>query len=210
MKKILISALIFSFILIISLNSFAAKMSGIEWYGDQININNIEGEEAYHIELSGKVSMISNDYQISCEYADFNSLSAELKLRENIEIKSNDYLLSASFLQGNIKKEELRLEGDVRLEGSDIKISSELMSYNNISRKAYFQKNAVLNYEDIRAKGDKITVVIEESLIIIEGNVKGERDGQSFHAERTDINIEDSSIKLSGKASLILPDRGEQ
>jgi lipopolysaccharide export system protein LptA len=112
-------------------------------------------------------------------------------------------------LEGVLEEEEFSITGGVKLTGTDLKMTAESLVYQHDTRQVTVTDNSAIKYKKIEAEADQIVYKMEENTALLTGNVIGEQDGRKFSAEEVTIDLTDEKIKLSGRAKLIFPDRGE-
>lgn len=155
---------------------------------------------------TGQVELIYDQLRITAEdegiYRRFNG---EVEFRKNVEFFYQEYEGQAVELTGNLKTEILHLKKDAQIKGPNSYLEADKIDFYQAEDRIEVKGSAYLEYNDFWAKADQITYYLEREMIYLTGNVEGERNGESFTAQKAEINQQTEEVQLQGQAQITLP-----
>ena len=194
-KKILFFLLIF--ILALTANVSAVR----ELNGDNLDLEQTEAGQVF--KARGNVELIYDELRITAEDEGiYRRYNGEIEFRNNIELFYQEFEAQALELTGNLESEIFHLIKEARIKGDNSLIRADQIDIYRAEDRIEVKGNAYLEYNDFWAEADQITYHLERELIMLEGNVRGERNGESFNSQSAEIDQKTEEVKLRGQASL--------
>lgn len=197
-KRVLIILTVF--LLLISTAASAKR----ELTGDNLELQ--QREEGQVVVAEGNVELIYDQLRITAEdegiYYRYNG---DVEFRKNVEFFYQQYEGESVELTGNIEEEIFHLIDQVKINGPESYLEADKVDVYQAEDRMEAQGSTYLEYNDFWAEADKIIYYLDREFIHLEGNVRGERDGQKFSSDAADINQKTEEVNLSGKAKLVLP-----
>ena len=201
-KKILFFLLIF--ILALTANVSAVR----ELNGDNLDLEQTEAGQVF--KASGNVELIYDELRITAEDEGiYRRYNGEIEFRNNIELFYQEFEAQALELTGNLESEIFHLIKEARIKGDNSLIRADQIDIYRAEDRIEVKGNAYLEYNDFWAEADQITYHLERELILLEGNVRGERNGESFNSQSAEIDQKTEEVKLRGQASLSFSEEQE-
>ncbi len=196
---------IFLILLIIFLVVPAAGVNAArELNGDQLDLQ--QTAEGQVIIAQGNVELIYDELRITAEdEAIYRRYNGEIEFRKNVEIFYQDYQGQAVELTGNLEEEIIHLIGEAAITGPSSYLEGDRISFYQAEEKIEVKTNVYLEYNDFWAEADQLTYYLDREFMRLEGNVKGERNGESFEAQAAEIDQKTEEVILQGRAKLTLP-----
>ena len=201
-KKILFFLLIF--ILALTANVSAVR----ELNGDNLDLEQTEAGQVF--KASGNVELIYDELRITAEDEGiYRRYNGEIEFRNNIELFYQEFEAQALELTGKLESEIFHLIKEARIKGDNSLIRADQIDIYRAEDRIEVKGNAYLEYNDFWAEADQITYHLERELILLEGNVRGERNGESFNSQSAEIDQKTEEVKLRGQASLSFSEEQE-
>lgn len=198
-KRVLIILTVF--LLLISTAASAKR----ELTGDNLELQ--QREEGQVVVAEGNVELIYDQLRITAEdegiYYRYNG---DVEFRKNVEFFYQQYEGESVELTGNIEEEIFHLIDQVKINGPESYLEADKVDVYQAEDRMEAQGSTYLEYNDFWAEADKIIYYLDREFIHLEGNVRGERDGQKFSSDAADINQKTEEVNLSGQAKLVLPE----
>lgn len=195
---------IFLILLIIFLIVPAGAEAARELNGDQLDLQQTEAGQV--IIAEGNVELIYDELRITAEdEAIYRRYNGEIEFRNNVEFFYQDYEGKSVELTGNLEQEIINLIGEAQITGPTSYIEADRIDIYQAENRIEVRGNVYLEYQDFWAEADQLIYYTEREFMNLEGNVKGERNGESFAAEAADINQKTEEVRLQGQAKVILP-----
>lgn len=180
-----------------------------ELTGDQLDLKQISAGQI--VVATGQVELIYDQLRITAEdegiYRRFNG---EVEFRKNVEFFYQEYEGQAVELTGNLEAEILHLKKDAQIKGPNSYLEADKIDFYQAEDRIEVAGNAYLEYNDFWAKADQITYYLDREMIFLEGNVEGERNGESFTAKAAEINQQTEEVQLQGEAQITLPKKEKE
>lgn len=194
-KKILLFFLIF--ILTLTLNVSAAR----ELNGDNLDLEQTEAGQVF--KATGNVELLYDDLRITAEDEGiYRRYNGEIEFRNNVELFYQDFEAKAVELTGNLETEIFNLIKEAEVRGADSLLQADRIDIYQAEDRIEVRGNAYLEYNDFWAEADQITYHLDRELILLEGNVRGERNGESFNSQSAEVDQQTEEVKLRGRATL--------
>lgn len=196
---------IFLILLIIFLLVPAAGVNAArELNGDKLDLQQTENGQI--ITAAGSVELIYDELRITAEdEAIYRRFNGEIEFRNNVEFFYQDYQGQAVELTGNLEAEIIHLLGEAAVSGPSSELKGDRISFYQAESRIEAEGNVYLEYNDFWAEAEQLTYDLEREFMHLEGNVKGERNGESFSAAAADINQKTEEVHLQGRAKVTLP-----
>jgi len=194
-KKILFFLLIL--ILALTINVSAAR----ELNGDKLKLNQTEAGQVFKAE--GNVELIYNELRITAEDEGiYRRYNGEIEFRKNVKLFFQKFEAQAVELTGNLEKEIFHLIKKAQVKGENSLLKADRIDIYRAEDRIEVKGNAYLEYNDFWAEADQITYHLDQQVILLEGNVRGERNGESFNSQSAEIDQKTKEVKLRGRATL--------
>ena len=198
-KRVLIILAVF--LLLISTTATAKR----ELTGDNLELQ--QREDGQVVFAEGNVELIYDQLRITAEdegiYYRYNG---DIEFRKNVKFFYQQYEGESLELTGNIEEEIFHLIDQVKIKGPESYLEADRVDVYQAENRMEAHDNTYLEYNDFWAEADKIIYYLDREFIHLEGNVRGERDGQKFSSNAADINQKTEEVNLSGQAKLVLPE----
>ena len=194
-KKILLFFIIF--VLTMTLSVSAVR----ELNGDNLDLEQTEAGQIFR--AIGNVELVYDDLRITAEdQGIYRRYNGEIEFRNNVELFYQNFEAEAVELTGNLETEIFNLIKEAELRGDNSLLRADRIDIYQAEARIEVKGNAYLEYNDFWAEADQITYQLDEELILLEGNVRGERNGESFSSQSAEIDQQTEEVKLRGQASL--------
>lgn len=197
-KKILL-------ILLIILLFFSASAAAVR----ELNANQLELQQSPEGEIfyaQGEVELIYDQFRITAEdEAVYHQYSGQVEFKNNVELFYQQYRGKSVELKGNLEKEIIHLIEKAELKGPKSFLRAEKIDIYRAEEKIEVENNVYLEYNDFWAEADYLIYYLDQEVIKMSGNVRGERNGEKFSAAEAEINQKKEEVNLSGRAKVILP-----
>jgi len=196
---------IFIILLIIFLLVPAAGANAVrELNGDKLDLQ--QTEEGQVITAEGNVELIYDELRITADdEAIYRRFNGEIEFRNNVEFFYQQYQGQAVELTGNLKDEIIHLIGEAAITSPTSHLAGDKISVYQAEAKMEVKGNVYLKYNDFWAEADRLTYYLEREFIHLEGNVRGERNGENFAAQAADFDQQAEEVHLQGQAKVTLP-----
>jgi lipopolysaccharide assembly outer membrane protein LptD (OstA) len=171
----------------------------------------INSDSSFELIAEGNVFLIYNEIRIRSDYGKMNRERDEIFFAGHVEISDREYLMKGEEFEGNLDNYKLRK--NVELNGTEFKLKGDLLIYNRENERIVLEEEPHLDFKGIVATANKITYFIEDNYALLEGDVKGNNNGESFSADRLEIDFSLESgtdITLTGKARIVFSPEGEK
>lgn len=174
-----------------------------ELNGDRLDLQQTENGQI--ITAQGNVELIYDQLKITAEdEAIYRRFNGEIEFRKNVEIFYQEYQGQAVELTGNLDDEIIHLIEKAEIIGPSSKLKGDKISFYQAESRIEVKGNAYLEYNDFWAEADQLTYYLEREFMHLEGNVSGERNGESFEAQAVDVDQKTEEVKLQGQAKVTL------
>lgn len=194
-KKILLILMIF--ILTMTLSVSAAR----ELNGDNLNLE--QSPEGEIFRAVGNVELIYDELRITAEDEGiYRRYSGEIEFRNNVELFYQEFEAQAVELTGNLEEGVFHLIDKAEIRGENSLLQADQIDIYQTDNRIEVKGNSYLEYNNFWAEADQITYHLDRELILLEGNVSGERNGESFNAQAAEIDQNKEEVKLRGQAVL--------
>lgn len=194
-KKILFFLLIF--ILALTVNVSAAR----ELNGDNLDLD--QTAEGQVFKATGSVELIYDELRITAEDEGiYRRYNGEIEFRNNIELFYQEFEAQAVELTGNLDSEIFHLIEKAEVRGENSLLKADQIDIYRAEDRIEVKGNSYLEYNNFWAEADQITYHLDQELILLEGNVRGERNGESFSSQSAEIDQKTEEVKLRGQATL--------
>ncbi len=194
-KKILLFLLIF--ILALTVNVSAVR----ELNGDNLDLEQTEAGQIF--KATGNVELIYDELRITAEDEGiYRRYNGEIEFRNNIELFYQEFEAQAVELTGNLESEIFHLTEEAEVRGESSLLKADQIDIYQAEDRIEVKGNAYLEYNDFWAEADQIIYHLDQELILLEGNVRGERNGENFNSQSAEIDQKTEEVKLRGQASL--------
>jgi lipopolysaccharide export system protein LptA len=194
-KKILLFFIIF--VLTMTLSVSAVR----ELNGDNLDLEQTEAGQIFR--AIGNVELVYDDLRITAEdQGIYRRYNGEIEFRNNVELFYQNFEAEAVELTGNLETEIFNLIKEAELRGDNSLLRADRIDIYQAEARIEVKGNAYLEYNDFWAEADQIIYQLDEELILLEGNVRGERNGESFSSQSAEIDQQTEEVKLRGQASL--------
>jgi lipopolysaccharide export system protein LptA len=198
-KKIFIILLII-FLVVPAAGANAAR----ELNGDKLDLQQTENGQI--ITALGNVELIYDELRITADdEAIYRRFNGEIEFRKNVEFFYQEYQGQAVELTGNLEEEIIHLIGEAVITSPTSRLEGDEISVFQAEDRIEVKGNAYLEYNDFWAEADQLTYYLDREFMHLEGNVKGERNGESFEAQAAEIDQKAEEVKLQGQAKVTLP-----
>ncbi|MFN2341422.1 MAG: LptA/OstA family protein [Halanaerobium sp.] len=194
-KKILLFFIIF--LLTLTLSASAAR----ELNGDNLDLEQTEAGQVFR--ATGSVELIYDQFRVTAEDEGiYRRYNGEIEFRNNVELFFQDFEAQAVELTGNLETEIFNLIKEAEVRGENSLLRADQIDIYRAEDRIEVNGNAYLEYNDFWAEADQITYHLDRELILLEGNVRGERNGESFNSQSAEIDQQTEEVKLRGQATL--------
>jgi lipopolysaccharide export system protein LptA len=194
-KKILLIFIIF--LLTVTLSVSAAR----ELNGDNLDLEQTEAGQIFR--ASGNVELIYDELRITAEDEGiYRRYNGEIEFRNNVELFYQEFEAEAVELTGNLNAEIFHLITKAQVRGQNSLLKADRIDIYQAEDRIEVRGNAYLEYNDFWAEADQITYHLDRELILLEGSVRGERNGESFNSDSAEIDQQTEEVKLKGQATL--------
>ncbi|TDP91779.1 lipopolysaccharide export system protein LptA [Halanaerobium saccharolyticum] len=194
-KKILLIFIIF--LLTVSLSVSAAR----ELNGDNLDLEQTEAGQIFR--ASGNVELIYDELRITAEDEGiYRRYNGEIEFRDNVQLFYQEFEAEAVELTGNLETEIFHLIKEAQVRGQNSLLKADRIDIYLAEDRIEVKGNAYLEYKDFWAEADQITYHLDRELILLEGGVRGERNGESFNSDSAEIDQQTEEVKLKGQATL--------
>jgi len=198
-KKILLIFVIF--VLAVSPNVSAVR----ELNGDNLDLEQTEAGQIFR--AAGNVELVYDELRITAEDEGiYRRYNGEIEFRNNVELFYQNFEAQAVELTGNLDTEIFNLIKEAEVRGENSLLRADRIDIYQAEDRIEVKGNAYLEYNNFWAEADQITYQLEEQLILMEGNVRGERNGESFNSQSAEIDQQTEEVKLRGQATLRFSD----
>ena len=194
-KKILFIFIIF--ILTATIGVSAAR----ELNGDNLDLEQTEAGQIF--KASGNVELIYDELRITAEDEGiYRRYNGEIEFRNNVQLFYQEFEAQAVELTGNLEAEVFHLISKAELRGENSLLKADRIDIYQAEDRIEVKGNAYLEYNDFWAEADQITYHLDQELILMQGSVRGERNGESFNSDSAEIDQQTEEVKLKGQATL--------
>jgi len=194
-KKILFFLLIF--ILALTANAAAVR----ELNGDNLDLEQTEAGQVF--KATGNVELIYDELRITAEDEGiYRRYNGEIEFRNNVKLFYQDFEAEAVELTGNLETQVFQLIKEAEVRGENSMLQADQIDIYRAEDRIEVKGNAYLEYNNFWAEADQITYNLNSEIITLEGNVQGERNGESFSSQSAEINQQTEEVKLRGRATL--------
>jgi lipopolysaccharide export system protein LptA len=194
-KKILLFFIIF--VLTMTLSVSAVR----ELNGDNLDLEQTEAGQIFR--AIGNVELVYDDLRITAEdQGIYRRYNGEIEFRNNVELFYQNFEAEAVELTGNLETEIFNLIKEAELRGDNSLLRADRIDIYQAEARIEVKGNAYLEYNDFWAEADQIIYQLDEELILLEGNVRGGRNGESLSSQSAEIDQQTEEVKLRGQASL--------
>lgn len=194
-KKILFFLLIL--VLVLTVNVSAAR----ELNGDNLDLEQTELGQIFT--ASGNVELIYDELRITAEDEGvYHRYNGEIEFRNNVELFYQEFEAQAVELTGNLESEIFHLIENAEVRGENSLLTADQIAIYRAEDRIEITGNAYLEYNNFWAEADQITYHLDQELILLEGNVQGERNGESFNSQSAEVDQQTEEVKLRGQATL--------
>lgn len=194
-KKILFIFIIF--ILTATISVSAAR----ELNGDNLDLEQTEAGQIFR--ASGNVELIYDELRITAEDEGiYRRYNGEIEFRNNVQLFYQEFEAQAVELTGNLEAEVFHLISKAELRGENSLLKADRIDIYQAEDRIEVKGNAYLEYNDFWAEADQITYHLDQELILMQGSVRGERNGESFNSDSAEIDQQTEEVKLKGQATL--------
>jgi lipopolysaccharide export system protein LptA len=194
-KKILLFFIIF--VLSLTLSVSAVR----ELNGDNLDLEQTEAGQIFR--ATGNVELVYDELRITAEdQGIYRRYNGEIEFRNNVELFYQNFEAEAVELTGNLETEIFNLIKEAELRGENSLLRADRIDIYQAEGRIEVKGNAYLEYNDFWAQADQIIYQLDQELILLEGNVRGERNGESFSSQSAEIDQQTEEVKLRGQASL--------
>jgi lipopolysaccharide export system protein LptA len=194
-KKILFFLLIF--IVGLTANAAAAR----ELNGDNLDLE--QSPEGQIFRATGNVELVYDELRITAEDEGvYRRYNGEIEFRNNIKLFYQEFEAQAVELTGNLETGNFHLSQETEIRGENSLLQADQIDIYSTEDRIEVSGNAYLEYNDFWAKADQIIYHLDQELILLRGNVRGERNGESFNSKSAEINQKTEEVKLQGQATL--------
>ena len=195
---------IFLILLIVFLLLPTAVNAERELNGDQLDLQQTEAGQV--IKAAGNVELIYDEFRITAEDEGiYRRYNGEIEFRKNVEFFYRQYQGQAVELTGNLEEERIHLTDQAQITGPNSYLEADKIDIYQAEQRIEVKGNGYLEYNEFWAEVDQITYYLDREFIYLEGNVKGERNGESFSADAAEIDQKQEEVHLKGRAKLTLP-----
>lgn len=199
-KKIFLILLTITLFLLFSPSAAAER----EMTGDNLELKQTAEGQVFVAEKN--VELIYDELRITAEdegiYRRFNG---EVEFRKNVEFFYQQYQGQSVELTGNLNQKIIHLIDQAEITGPNSYLEADRIDVYQAEDRIEVYGNAYLEYNDFWAEADQITYYLEREFMHLEGNVRGERNGEKFSAAKADVNQKTEEVNLIGEAKLVLP-----
>ncbi|MGP3778226.1 LptA/OstA family protein [Halanaerobium saccharolyticum] len=194
-KKILFFLLIF--ILALTANAAAVR----ELNGDNLDLEQTEAGQVF--KATGNVELIYDELRITAEDEGiYRRYNGEIEFRNNVKLFYRDFEAEAVELTGNLETQVFQLIKEAEVRGENSMLQADQIDIYQAEDRIEVKGNAYLEYNNFWAEADQITYNLNSEIITLEGNVQGERNGESFSSQSAEVNQQTEEVKLRGRATL--------
>jgi|GEM_PF-4020500 len=198
--------------LLISLNGLVIADSSIDTpkeglYADKITVI-MSGDSPAKAQAEGNARLIYNNWQIEADSIDYDLQTSNISIFGNVLFFDGNYRVEAGEMTGNLDEKVFTMQKKVKLTGEDLQLISSSLSCSG--NELVFQGNSSIIYKDIEAEAKTITYNLDEQTALLEGNVRGTRNGYKLTGEKLLIDLSTEKIILSNKAQILFEDQGEE
>mgnify|MGYP006286346217 FL=1 len=194
-KKILFIFIIF--ILTATIGVSAAR----ELNGDNLDLEQTEAGQIFR--ASGNVELIYDELRITAEDEGiYRRYNGDIEFRNNVQLFYQEFEAQAVELTGNLEAEVFHLISKAELRGENSLLKADRIDIYQAEDRIEVKGNAYLEYNDFWAEADQITYHLDQELILMQGSVRGERNGESFNSDSAEIDQQTEEVKLKGQATL--------
>ncbi|RAK09793.1 lipopolysaccharide export system protein LptA [Halanaerobium saccharolyticum] len=194
-KKILFFLLIF--ILALTANASAVR----ELNGDNLEFEQTEQGQIFT--ATGNVELIYDQLRITAaDEGIYRRYNGEIEFRNNVELFYQEFEAEAVELTGNLEAEVFHLIEEAEVRGQNSLLRADKIDIYRAEDRIEVRGNGYLEYNDFWAEADQITYHLDQELILLEGNVRGERNGESFSSQSAEIDQQTEEVQLRGQATL--------
>jgi lipopolysaccharide export system protein LptA len=194
-KKILFFLLIF--ILVLTTNASAVRKLN----GDKLDFE--QTEQGQIITAAGNVELIYDELRITAEDEGiYRRYNGEIEFRSNIELFYQEFEAEAVELTGNLETEVFHLIEEAEVRGQNSLVRADRIDVYRAEDRIEVEGNGYLEYNNLWAEADQITYHLDQELILLEGNVRGERNGESFSSQSAEVDQKTEEVHLRGQAIL--------
>lgn len=179
-----------------------------ELTGDNLDFG--QDEQGQVFTARGNVELIYDDLRITAEDEGvYRRYNGEVEFRNNVQFFYQQFEAKAVELTGNLQQQIFHLIDQAQIRGENSYLEADRIDIYQAEKRIEVKGNAYLEYNDFWAEADEITYHFDQELINLEGNVRGERNGESFSSQSAEINQKTEEVRLKGRAKLTLPDAEE-
>jgi len=194
-KKILFFLLIF--ILALTANAAAVR----ELNGDNLDLEQTEAGQVF--KATGNVELIYDELRITAEDEGiYRRYNGEIEFRNNVKLFYQEFEAEAVELTGNLETQVFQLIKEAEVRGENSMLQADQIDIYRAEDRIEVKGNAYLEYNNFWAEADQITYNLNSEIITLEGNVQGERNGESFNSQAAEVNQKTDEVKLTGQATL--------
>lgn len=194
-KKILFFLLIL--VLALTVNVSAAR----ELNGDNLDLE--QTEEGQVFKAAGNVELIYDELRITADDEGiYRRYNGEIEFRSNVELFYQEFEAQAVELTGNLGTEVFHLIEQAEVRGQNSLLRADRIDIYRAEDRIEVKGNAYLEYNNFWAEADQITYHLDQELILLEGNVRGERNGESFNSQSAEVDQQTEEVQLRGQATL--------
>ncbi|PTW03521.1 lipopolysaccharide export system protein LptA [Halanaerobium saccharolyticum] len=194
-KKILFFLLIF--ILALTANAAAVR----ELNGDNLDLEQTEAGQVF--KATGNVELIYDELRITAEDEGiYRRYNGEIEFRNNVKLFYQEFEAEAVELTGNLETQVFQLIKEAEVRGENSMLQADQIDIYRAEDRIEVKGNAYLEYNNFWAEADQITYNLNSEIITLEGNVQGERNGESFSSQSAEVNQQTEEVKLRGRATL--------
>ncbi|SIR33398.1 Lipopolysaccharide export system protein LptA [Halanaerobium kushneri] len=194
-KKILFFLLIF--ILALTANAAAVR----ELNGDNLNLEQTAQGQIF--KATGNVEFVYDELRITAEDEGiYRRYNGEVEFRKNVQLFYQEFEAEAVELTGNLSDQIFHLTKEAEVRGENSLLQADQIDIYRAEDRIEVLGNAYLEYNNFWAEADQIIYYLDRELISLKGNVKGERNGESFNSQAAEVNQKTDEVKLTGQATL--------
>jgi len=204
MKKKVCLILLILILIVPAANTEATR----ELTGDNLDFG--QNEQGQIFTARGNVELIYDQLRITAEDEGiYRRYNGEVEFRNNVQFFYQQFKGRAVELTGNVEQQVFHLIEEAQIRGENSYLEADRIDIFQAAGRIEVKGNAYLEYNDFWAEADQIIYHFDQELINLEGNVRGERNGESFSSQSAEINQKTEEVRLKGKAKLTLPEAEE-
>ena len=176
-----------------------------ELTGDNLDFG--QNEQGQIFTARGNVELIYDELRITAEDEGiYRRYNGEVEFRNNVQFFYQQFKGRAVELTGNVDQQVFHLIDQAQSRGENSYLEADRIDIFQAEGRIEVKGNAYLEYNDFWAEADQMIYHFDQELINLEGNVRGERNGESFSSQSAEINQKTEEVRLKGKAKLTLPE----